>query len=458
MKTLFPPNLNWAIFVLIAIVIRVFFLGMNWTSYFAVLLSLHQFFLLFNSINYVIPVRYLLGAFMCVQFFIGPAMAYSGLDAYQYFQYRMKISETAYFAYAIPAVVSFIIGMHVMAGKLDGEILAEEKIILFAQKNPSIAYKFIGIGFLASIISSFFSSEAAFVFYLLGSFKFIGLFLLILGGKQIKVLPLILVIGSIISTSLGEGMFHDLLTWIIFTGAVVAIKYKFRFNTKIIACILFIALALVIQVLKSSYRTAKGEVGETGGIETFSKVYEKQNEDKGIFSFEQLAPSNVRINQGFIITNIMATIPSRIPFSNGAEMYQILEAAILPRFLAPNKLMAGNREIFMKYTGIQIRQGTSMGLSSLGDAYINYGIYGGCAFMFLLGLLYSYVLKVFYKHSREYPILILFTALVFYYPIRPDCELQTILGHLFKSCFLIACMIFYFKRTFRLNNAALTRY
>lgn len=421
-------------------------------------MSLHQLFLLFNSINYVIPVRYLLGAFMCVQFFIGPAMAYSGLDQYQYFQYKMKIPESEYFAYAIPAVLSFIIGLHLNAGKLDGEILDEERISLFAQKNPKLAYQFIGIGFLASIVSGYFSSEVAFIFYLLGSFKFIGLFLLILGGKRIKILPLILVIGSIISTSLGEGMFHDLLTWIIFTGSVLAIKYKFRLNTKIIACTSFIALALTIQVLKGSYRTAKNEVGETGGIETFSKVYEKQNEDKGIFSFEQLAPSNVRINQGFIITNIMATVPARIPFSNGAEMYQILEAAILPRFLAPNKLTAGNREIFMKYTGIQIRQGTSMAIGSIGDAYINYGIYGGCVFMFLLGLLYSWVLTIFYKHSKEYPILILFTALVFYYPIRPDCELQTILGHLVKSCFLIACMIFYFKRTFRLYNAEAVRY
>ena len=146
----------------------------------------------------------------------------------------------------------------------------------------------------------------------------------------------------------------------------------------------------------------------------------------------------------------MTTVPTKVPFSNGAEMYEILEAAILPRFLAPNKLTAGNREIFMKYSGIPLRAGTSMGLSSLGDAYINYGLFGGCIFMFLLGLLYSYVLNIFFKQSKEFPILILFVALVFYYPIRPDCELQTILGHLFKSCFLIASMIFLFGDVFKM--------
>ena len=449
MKTLFPPNFNWPIFILITIIIRVLFIEMGWLSYLAIILSLHQFIVLFNSIGYVIPVRYLLGSFMCVQFFIGPAFAFNGLDQYQVPIYRMKIPEVEYFGYAIPAVLSFIVGLHVFADKLNGEIVNEKGIILFVDKNPKLPYIFIFIGFIASVFSSFFGSDLAFVFYLLGSFKFIGLFLLILGTKAIKILPLILVIGSIVSSSLGDGMFHDLLTWIIFTGSVFAIKYKFTFKTKLLGCLAFVLLAVTIQVLKGSYRAATGSGGEEVGIETASKVFEKQNENSSIFSFENLAPSNVRISQGFIITNIMKTVPDRIPFSNGGEMYQILEAAILPRVLAPNKLSAGDRTLFTRYSGIQLRSGTSMGLSSLGDAYINYGIYGGCFFMFLLGLLYSWVLNVFFRQSRKYPILILFVALVFYYPIRPDCELQTILGHLFKSCFLIAFMIYCFKDTFK---------
>ncbi len=448
MKTLFPNNFNWPAFALVAIVIRVLFSGMDWTSYFAILLSLQQFLLLFNSISYVVPIRYLLGAFMCVQFFIGPALAYNGLDQYQYFHYRMKIPEAEYFAYAIPAVMAFIIGLHVKAGNFRGEIVDEGGIKLFVEKNPKLPYTFIILGFLASILSDFFGSEVAFVFYLLGNFKFIGLFLLVLGTKNIKVTPLVLVIGSIISSSLGDGMFHDLLTWIIFTGSIFAIKYKFGFNTKLLACVFFVFLALTIQVLKGSYRSATNGDSNAAGIETFSKVYEQQNENSSIFSFERLAPTNVRINQGFIITNIMYNVPAKTPFSKGGEMYQIFESAILPRVLAPNKLNAGDKQLFTKYSGIQLREGTSMGLSSLGDAYINFGVIGGCIFMFFLGLMYSGVLIIFSKQSKNYPILILFTALVFYYPIRPDCELQTILGHLFKSCFLIFCLIYFFKKIF----------
>ena len=70
--------------------------------------------------------------------------------------------------------------------------------------------------------------------------------------------------------------------------------------------------------------------------------------------FKSLAGSVTRINQGFIITNIMKTVPDIEPFANGKEMYQILEAAIMPRILAPDKLRAGDRSIFVKYSHIPI--------------------------------------------------------------------------------------------------------
>ena len=142
----------------------------------------------------------------------------------------------------------------------------------------------------------------------------------------------------------------------------------------------------------------------------------------------------------------MRNVPKNVPFADGEELMQILEAAFLPRVLAPNKLNAGDRGIFMKYTGMSLSKGTSMALSSVGDAYVNFGRWGGCIFMFFLGLLFSEVLNGFYRYSKYYPFLLLFTPLVFYYPIRPDCELQTSLGHLVKSCFLIYLLVLFWKR------------
>src|SRR5690606_24141824 len=127
-------------------------------------------------------------------------------------------------------------------------------------------------------------SVFGFVFYLLGSFKFIGLFLLVLGTKQLKPLRMVVVIGSIVSSSLGEGTFHDLLTWTIFTASVFALKYRITFNIKVIGAISFILLALAIQLLKSGFRKALS-AGEEGSIETFADVYEQENANEGVFNY-----------------------------------------------------------------------------------------------------------------------------------------------------------------------------
>ena len=432
--------------------IYILFPEMSLYSYIAIFITLHQFFLMFNAIGHAIPVRFLFGAFMCLQMLLGPVLAYNGLDQYQSIRYQMKISEAEYFQYVIPAVICFIIGLHINAGKLKGEIVSENVLEEFIQQNKQLPYVFIGIGFIASIISRFLPSSLVFVFVLLGGFKFVGAFMIIIGNQKLKPLPLILVFGSVISSSLGEAMFHDLLTWIIFLGYVFAFKFKPSINVKRLAVVGFIFTAVIIQQLKGDYREATWNRGEEGGLTAFSETYAANQKSGQLLKFEKLAASNVRINQGFIITNIMVTVPRLVPYADGEELYQILEAAFLPRFLAPDKLNAGDRDIFIKYSGIQIGKGTAMGLSSVGDAYINFGIFGGCIFMFFLGFLHNEVLKGFYRYSKYYPLLILFTPLVFYFPIRPDCELQTILGHLVKSVFLIFVIMQVWKNVFKVNT------
>jgi len=74
--------------------------------------------------------------------------------------------------------------------------------------------------------------------------------MLILGSKQLKIGALCLVFGSIIISSLGEAMFHDLLTWLIMLGSILAIKYKPGINLKAIVSFAFVLLAVIIQQLK----------------------------------------------------------------------------------------------------------------------------------------------------------------------------------------------------------------
>lgn len=450
-RSLFAANINWYVYFIFCFFV-ILIPGISLVSIIALWISIHQFLLLFYSINYVIPIRYLFGFLMCLQMFIGPVLMYNGLEQYQYANYRMQLPEADYFSYALPAVSLFILGLHINAHELRGEILNENELINFIKPLKKLPYTFIIIGFIASFISNYVSSELAFLIYLIGGLKYIGVFILVMAEKKVKPVPMIIVYGSIISSSLGEGMFHDLITWMIFLGAIYCIKYKPKYWVKLSLTCVFIILIVLIQQLKGTYRNDISVQGKSAGIETFNNAFrEKSQETSGFFDIANLAPSVTRINQGFIITYIMKNIPEKIEYQNGSEMLQILEAAILPRVLAPNKLRAGDGAIFQKYTGMNLSLGTSMALSSMGDAYLNFGLIGGVIFMFLLGLFYNRILIFFYKNSQNYPLLIIFAPLVFYYPIRPDCELQTILGHVVKSLILLFILVKLWNKYFKIQ-------
>jgi len=394
---------------------------------------------------------------MCLQILIGPALAYNGLDVYQEGYNKMQVPESDYFAYAFPSVLMFIIGLNFLSNNLAGEKPDTEGLKNYVKEHPMMPYTLILVGFISSLVSIYFSSDLAFIFLVLSCFKFVGIFLIVLGNKGIKPLPLLVVYGSIISSSIAQGMFFDLLTWLTFLGSVYAIKFKPNNYLKLTFVVIFSFIAILIQQLKGDYREATWKQGEEANVETVKKSLKKKNEKQGLFSAESLGSSNLRINQGYIITNIMKTVPDKVPYENGAELELILESSILPRIIAPNKLNSGDRFIFMKYSGIPVAVGTSMALSSVGDAYINYGQLGGAVFMFFFGFLFSYFLKLFNKKSKDFPIAILLATAAFYYPIRPDCELQTILGHLFKSTIIIFVILSVWKHNFKLSAFSLKR-
>lgn len=457
MNNLFKKDvpIDWRIYFAIVIFTKLFFPDLSLYSYLAFMISAYQFMLLFYSIGFILPVRYLAGSLMCVQMLVGPALAYNGLDEYQLGFLKMQVDESTYFSYVIPATIMFLLGLKIKFNQnVSDEFINIDHLKVYVKNNQQTIYTFIVIGFISSLVSPFFSTEIGFVFTLLGSFKFVGLFMIILGENKLKPITLFVVFSSIILSSLGQAMFHDLLIWVLFLGSVFSLKYKPTIYLKFLLAVLFVGLALFIQMLKGDYREATWKEGKEGDVSTFATTTKVKNDQNELFTMEKLKQNNVRINQGFIITNIMKNVPEKENYANGAELMQILEAAILPRVIAPNKLNAGDRFFFMKWAGFPIAAGTSMGLSSMGDGYINFGKFGGMVFMFFLGLLFSYVISVFYKHSFEYPILYLFPTLVFYYPMRADCELQTILGHLVKSCFLIFVVMKVWKSYFVLKTTS----
>jgi hypothetical protein len=441
---------NWKIIIPLFLLLFLLFPGLPILQIVAILLFVSQILVLFEGIGSRMPIREIFGTLFCLQFLIGPMIAYYFGDQYVIDIYKMRVSQEEYYSFLIPTTVAFIVGLNIKHNNFSGEGINMEGIKALRMNQPYLPHYFIAAGFVFGTLEGSASAELKFVFYLLGALKYIGLFLMILSDKKLNLWFLIIIVGYMVSIAVNTGMFHDLFTWTIFIAAFFFLRFRIRPIFKLGVFLSFTLLATGIQFIKFDYREVLSNDEEEVGIETFGTVYTDATKERGsMFSESNIALNSTRINQGFIIAHVLSNVPSKEPFADGASMKQIFLSAIMPRFLYADKLNAGDQEIFMKYSGLQLNKTTAMALSSVGDAYANYGKFGCWVFMFFYGLLFNLTLKFLARKAKIFPVISLFVPLIFIFPIRPDCETQTILGHLVKSTFLVLLVLHLFRTKFR---------
>lgn len=436
--------------IIVGVAVSLFILmpGLPYWQILGATLFASQVLALLDGLGDRIPVRAIFGTLFCLQFLIGPMIAYNFGDAYVIEIYQMRVPQEEYYSYVLPAAFIFILALNLNHKSYAGEVIDIPAVAELRRREPLLPFLLIGVGFGAGALEYFVGAELRFVFYLLGTLKYIGLFILILGDKKINLVPLGIILAYMVGVAMTTGMFHDLLTWLIFLGTVLFLKFRPRPVIKFAILFGFGLMSVTIQFIKSDYRQTLSSNSEVG-YETFGTVYSQVSQEKGsMFSEANIALNSVRINQGYIIGHIMYNVPYNEPYAEGETLKRILLSAFLPRLVYPDKLNAGDQQIFMQYTGLQLNRTTAMALSSVGDAYINFGKYGAWIFMFFYGLLFNMTLKFLAHRARNLPILLLFIPMIFVFPIRPDCEMQTILGHLVKSTFLVLVVLYFFRKKF----------
>ena len=123
-----------------------------------------------------------------------------------------------------------------------------------------------------------------------------------------------------------------------------------------------------------------------------------------------------RLNQGWIIARIMYVVPDYEPYAEGETIEDAIFAALVPRFLAPNKVRSGG-ENFERFTKIELK-GTSMNLGLIGEAYANYGLRGSFLFLFIVGLAFKLSFNYINKKSFQYYEVLLWLPFLFLYVVR----------------------------------------
>jgi hypothetical protein len=407
----------------------VFLKGDQLTGYELISVSVFIFVLLkfINDLGTRISIKNIIALLMVMQCLIGSILGYAYNDNIE-FSYQMKVEKSVYFSYILPATIAFMIGLYL---KLRREVYRPnfKSSVDHYQKGIIL----ITIGFLFDFLPWF-----GFLGYLLEGLKYIGVFYMVLSPNKNRYFWIAFVFGYLfLIRSLGSGMFHEMLLWSCFL--IVLIFYfnrkSFLFRFGIIFSGFF--FVFILQLVKPEYRSKLNENAFNDRYSLFFNLLAgKLLGDEEMFSNEAIANNVTRLNQGWIISNVMDNIPAHHPYANGQTLKDAIVASVFPRFLFPSKPMAGGQSNMKNYAGITLNENTSMDISQVGEAYANFGVMGGILMMFCLGLFSNLVISFVERKCLYHPELILWLPLLYLQVVKAETSLVTVLNHLVKASLL----------------------
>jgi hypothetical protein len=164
--------------------------------------------------------------------------------------------------------------------------------------------------------------------------------------------------------------------------------YRPRWKITVMALLgLYIGLSIFVNYLRD-----RTEIRSTvwGGQDSYSRIEQVQKTVRkfelfNLFKQEHLETIDTRLNQNVLVGQTVSYMKAgKIDFAQGQTLQDALLSAI-PRFLWPTKpVVGGSGNIVSKYAGIKFATGTSVGVGSILELYINFGSWGIiCGLLFL---------------------------------------------------------------------------
>ncbi|MCK0123641.1 hypothetical protein MWU76_04455 [Gelidibacter sp. F2691] len=392
-----------------------------------------------------IPILELLLLISGMQWIIGAYLEYR--TDFQHFKYYMYVPEDVYMSYVVPAYVVFVLIVSIAIRKTRDYYPPSDNFHLYSKFGIQI----LVLGIFSDVLKSSVPGGLQFVFFLLANLKYVGAIILFYSKKPRHIYIFYATLLYLLFTSLRGGFFHELIIWGTFFYMFWAYKNKPTFKFNIIIIVVGLFMGTVIQAVKSDYRDMIWS-GYQGNYATlFLDILTKKISGGLTEESEQQEELNVRLNQGWIISAIMDHTPRVQAYSGGETVQDAISASLLPRFLSPNKKIAGGVENFEKFTGIDLAKNTSMGMSLVGEGYANYGRFGGVIFMGLWGLVLVFFWLFLNKQVKINNIILFFLPLVFIQVVKAETELVVVLNHLIKSSILVFGLLWFGKKVLNLN-------
>lgn len=370
----------------------------------------------------------------CLQWVVSPWLATMFAPRIPIF--RMTLSADDYLRYAVPATAALWLGLHLPSARhlaqrwstsnvepldkrlrwgLDATIVVGLVMVTYADSIPP------ALGFLAYLISSF-RFFAALAWMVTGT-----------PGWRLRVGLVMIHLAAIMSTA---GIFYLVIHWGGYFLLVHAFMKGWRWRLAAVFAVGFLGIGL-LQEVKPAFRVALSELQVTGPADALSTLgtlmYERATGGEALSARSEFGDFLVRFNQGWIIARIMTEVPKAEPYAGGETVVDAAIFSIIPRPLFPFKREGASRELFERFTGIQLFRTTRMGLSIIGELYANFSIVGGVISTFIYGSLMGMLFAWFGRRAELNPVWWAAAAIVLLPCVEPGFNLEDIANHVVKA-------------------------
>ncbi len=353
----------------------------------------------------------------------------------------IPVSSDEYYSYVLPATVFMLLGLYFPFRYVqqNNHILWIEHVRKYLPGKENAAILLLGIGFFCTFAGRIAPGSLGFVFKLGSDLLFVAIFYALYSNLAYKKLIIGVVAGFLVLKSLSGGMFGELVFLAILTLVLYLVgrKEKFSFTFKIGIIIAGFFSLILLQSVKHAYRDVIWLTNYEGNkaVLFVNMLTERLLNPAKIWEDDYMTFNiAVRANQGLMIGQVLDYIPEKKDISYGKDITLAIASSFVPRVLWNNKPIAGGRYNMLRYAGVVVRQ-YSMNVSAAGEAYGNFGKWGGIVFMFFYGLFFSYAVSVILKLCIRYPSLILWIPFLFYHSVVVETDVLSVLNYLLKASF-----------------------
>jgi len=359
--------------------------------------------------------------------------------------YNMSVSEEVYYSYIIPALLMMIVGMLLPLFRNTTKTAVVKKAMTncrqYLKGKSNIGIIMMIIGLSTGVLEPFISSELRYIAYLLSKLLFVGIFYVLFSEIKQKKLYIIGGVSALLIQTIIQGMFGELIYTSLLAFILIIIGRPIRFYKKLILCLTGAFLVIVLQSIKREYRAVAwyGRQTESASNSEFfaSLLWKRITNPSEIFEETNFFPIVVRFNQGLIQSKVMDYIPNYNSYAEGTTIFNSVVASFVPRFLWPDKPIAGGKWNMEYFTGLII-EGYSMNVGPFGEAYGNFGSTGGIIFMLFYGLFFNLAMFFLLKVSKSKPTIILWFPIIFLNAIQVETDILMTINSVIKNCLFVA--------------------